>query len=255
LRGRPLIRANELASHFGVSIETIRRDLIAVERDGLVRRVYGGVTRPPRDRFEASFDERRLANIDRKRAMARVAAALVTAGDTLILDVGTSVAEIALALSPAHRGLVFTNSLLVATTLAGRPGIELQTSGGKVRAGDLACYGPTAEGFFANLYGGTAFLGSGGVHPSVGLTDYHPDEVPMRRVILDHARVSYVMADSSKLGRLAPVKVCDLDRVTGIITDDGVDDAVARDFEQAGVRLIVAPAGSGTGADFAVTAP
>lgn len=99
------------------------------------------------------------------------------------------------------------------------------------------------------FYGGKAFLGSGGVHPVLGLTDYYPDEIRMRRVIINQAHECYVLADSSKLGRIAPAKVCDLDQVTAVITDDGVDDAVARDFERVGVKLLIAEVRRSPGAD------
>lgn len=234
------MRADDLADQLGVSLETVRRDLLSLEQEGLTRRVYGGVTRPAAHPFEPSFEQRRVARAGAKRAMARLAVSLVRQGSTLILDIGTSVAEIARQLPPTFRGRVITNSLLVATELAGRDGIELLVAGGRVRGGDLACYGPHAEALFEDFYGGTAFLGSGGVHPEIGLTDHHIDEIPSRRIIVEHADELYVMADSSKLGQVAPAKVCDLSERTTIITDDGVGPAIARRFEKAGVRLLVA---------------
>jgi len=242
---QPVVRAEHLAQRFGVSVETIRRDLAALEREGLTRRVYGGATRTGRKTEEAPFEQRRSANTEQKRAMAIQAGLLVSPGDMCIMDVGTSVAQVAAQLPRTFHGLVITNSILVSTELAGRDGVDVVLSGGRVRRGDLACYGSQAETFFGGFYGGKAFLGSGGVHPVVGLTDYYPEEVPMRRVILDHADQVYVMADSSKLGQVAPIKVCDLNHLTAVITDDGVDEVVARSFEKAGVRLIVSPVSRG----------
>src|SRR5438105_4986904 len=119
-----MLRADELARRFEVSVETVRRDLRALARDGVLDRVYGGAT---------------------------------------------------------------------------------------VRDGDLALSGSHARAFFADYYADRAFLGSGGVHPAAGLTDYHPDEVDTRRVVIEQAERSYVLADSSKLGAIAVRKVCDLD--------------------------------------------
>lgn len=240
IRVRPMVRADELANDFGVSVETIRRDLIALEREGQTRRVYGGAVRTAQAPIEAPFERRRTANVAEKRAMGRLAASLIEDGDLVILDVGTSVVQVAAHFAPHWHGRVLTNSLLVPPELAARTGVEVLTSGGQVRAGDLACYGSHAEAFFAGFYGGKAFLGSGGVHPSIGLTDYYPAEITMRRIILDHAERTYLMADSSKLGHVAPAKVCDLNQLTAIITDDGVDDPTARALEEAGVKLLVA---------------
>ncbi len=240
VRARSLVRADELADRFGVSGETIRRDLMALEREGLVRRVHGGATSSGARGFEASYEQRRATNLEAKRAMARVAADLIEPGDTIVLDIGTSAAEVARALPPAHRGRVLTNSLLVAIELAGREGVEVLTSGGRVRAGDLACSGTQAETFFGDYFADKAFLGSGGVHPEVGLTDYYPDEIASRRIILEHASERYVLADSSKLGRIALARVCGLDQLTAVITDDGADDRVVEELEREGLRVLVA---------------
>jgi DeoR/GlpR family transcriptional regulator of sugar metabolism len=172
--------------------------------------------------------------------MARLAASLVRPGSTVVLDIGTSVAEVARQLALTFQGRVLTNSLVAATELAGREGIELLVAGGRVRGGDLACFGAHAETLFADFYGGTAFLGSGAVHPQIGLTDHYIDEIPSRRIIIDRADEVYVMADASKLGQVAPVKVCEIAQLTAVITDDSINDEVERAFEDAGIRLLVA---------------
>jgi DeoR family transcriptional regulator, fructose operon transcriptional repressor len=240
VRTRSLVKAAELSRDLGVSVESIRRDLLALEQEGHVRRVYGGATRAEARAFEPAFERRRIQHRDRKTAMGRLAAGLVEPGDTLILDVGTSVAEVARELPRDYRGKVLTNSLLVASTLAGREGVEVYTSGGRVRAGDLACFGPTSEGFFRDYFADKAFLGSGGVHHEMGLTDYWPDEIASRRIILEHAAKRFVMADSSKLGRVALGKVCDLTVVTAVITDDRASAADLHLLEESGVTVMVA---------------
>jgi DeoR family fructose operon transcriptional repressor len=241
---RPMVRADELASQLDVSIETVRRDLLALENEGLTRRVYGGATRPPANLAEPPFDQRIGTNMAAKQAMARLAASLVQPDSMLVLDIGTSVAEVARALPSTFHGRVITNSLLVAMQLAGRDGVELLVAGGTVRGGDLACHGSQADAFFGGFYGGIAFLGSGAVHPQIGLTDHHVDEVKARRIVLDHADARYVLADSTKLGQVAPVKVCDLSQLTGIITDDGADPATVQAFRAAGVSVLIAETAS-----------
>jgi DeoR family transcriptional regulator, fructose operon transcriptional repressor len=241
VRSRSLVKPAELADELGVSIETIRRDLVALEEDGLVRRVYGGATRTSARAFEPTFEQRRAQHPERKTAIARLAASLVEPGDTLILDIGTNAAELATVLPLTYRGIVLTNSLQVANALADRAGIETIASGGRVRAGDLACFGPVSEAFFRDYFADKAFLGSGGVHPKMGLTDYYPDEIASRRVMLEHAAESYVLAESSKLGHVALGKVCDLVALTAIITDDAADERELRRLEETGVTVMVAP--------------
>lgn len=241
VRSQSLVKPAELADELGVSIETIRRDLIALEEDGHVRRVYGGATRTAARAFEPTFEQRRAQHRERKVAIARLAASLIEPGDTLILDIGTTAAEVAAELPLTYRGIVLTNSLLVANALASRDTIEVIASGGRVRAGDLACFGPVSEAFFRDYFADKAFLGSGGVHVKMGLTDYYPDEIASRRVMLEHTAESFVLAESSKLGHVALGKVCDLSALSGVITDDGADERELKRLEEAGVTVMVAP--------------
>jgi DeoR/GlpR family transcriptional regulator of sugar metabolism len=238
IRERPMLRADELARRFEVSVETVRRDLRALARDGVLDRVYGGAT-PARSRSaEGSFLQRSASHLDRKRAIAQLAAQLVEPGETIVLDVGTTALEVARALPDGWHGRVLTCSVPVAVELAGRATAEVVLSGGTVRDGDLALSGSHARAFFADYYADRAFLGSGGVHPAAGLTDYHPDEVDTRRVVIEQAERSYVLADSSKLGAIAVRKVCDLDRITAVLTD-GQDNTDASDaLAAAGVRIV-----------------
>jgi len=240
VRSRPLVKPGELADELGVSIETIRRDLVALEEDGLVRRVYGGATGTTARAFELTFEKRRIRHRDRKMAIGRLAASLIRPDDTLILDIGTTVDELADVLPLAYRGIVLTNSPLVANALASRDGIEVITSGGRVRSGDLACFGPVSEAFFRDYFADKAFMGAGGVHPHMGLTDYYPDEIASRRVILEHAAERYVLADSSKLGQVAFGKVCDLAALSAVITDDHADAADVARLEEAGLTVMIA---------------
>ena len=211
------VSAEELARRFGVSLETIRRDLRGLRDRGLLERVYGGALSVRSS--EGDFATRSTLHAVRKRAIAQLAAALVEPEDTIVIDIGTTALEVARALPEAFRGRVLTNSVPAAMTLAGRPEIELLLCGGQVRPGDAACFGAQAEAFFADFYADKAFLGSGGVHAQAGLTDYHPPEVATRRTIIGHAAASYVLADSSKLGAIAVHRVCPLSRVTAVLTD------------------------------------
>jgi DeoR/GlpR family transcriptional regulator of sugar metabolism len=122
--------------------------------------------------------------------------------------------------------------------LSGRGEIELLLCGGQIRPGDGACSGAHAEAFFAEFYADRAFLGSGGVHPEAGLTDYYPAEVVIRRTIIAHTAKSYVLADSSKLGVIAVRRVCELDQVAAVITDDAENAAAYADLAAEDVRLL-----------------
>ncbi len=211
------VSAEDLALRFGVSVETIRRDLRALRDRGLLERVYGGALSV--QSTEGSFAARSVRHAERKQAIARLAATLVKPDDTIVIDVGTTALEVARALPRGFHGRVLTNSVPAAMELSGREDIELLLSGGQVRTGDAACFGRRADDFFDEFYADKAFLGSGGVHAQAGLTDYHPHEVATRRVIIEHAGASYVLADASKIGAVAVHRVCPLSRVTAVLTD------------------------------------
>jgi DeoR family transcriptional regulator, fructose operon transcriptional repressor len=238
IRRQPMVRADELARRFEVSVETVRRDLRALQRDGVLDLVYGGATRARHRSAEGSFLQRSGSHLERKKAIARLAAELIEPGETIVLDVGTTALEVARALPETWRGRVLTCSVPVAVELGERPRTEVLLSGGRVREGDLALSGSHAQAFFADYYADRAFLGSGGVHPEAGLTDYHPDEVDARRVVVENAERSYVLADSSKLGVIAVRKVCDLDRITAVLTDGEENYDAAEALRAAGVEIV-----------------
>src|SRR6476661_8070604 len=243
LRQAKAVSAEELARRFGVSLETIRRDLRGLRDRGLLERVYGGALSVRSS--EGDFATRSSLHSPRKQAIARLAATLVEPDDTIVIDIGTTALEVARALPEAFRGRVLTNSVPVAMALADRAEIDLLLCGGQVRRGDAACYGAQAEAFFADFYADKAFLGSGGVHAQAGLTDYHPPEVATRRTIIAHAAASYVLADSSKLGAIAVHRVCPLSRVTAVLTDSEASAEVTKALTAAGCTVLQPPRGDG----------
>ena len=237
LRQAQAVSAEDLAQRFGVSAETIRRDLRGLRDRGLLERVYGGALSVRST--EDSFAARSTLHRERKLAIARLAATLIAPEDTIVIDVGTTALEVARALPESFRGRVLTNSVPAAMELAARDEIELQLCGGQVRPGDAACYGAQAESFFAQFYADKAFLGSGGVHARAGLTDYHPPEVVTRRTIVAHSAASYVLADSSKLGAIAVHRVCPLGHVTAVLTDHQASPEVTEALADAGCTVLV----------------
>ncbi len=228
------VSTDELVRRLGVSAETVRRDLAFLDERGAIRRVHGGAATVLERGEEPSFSERSMIRHQAKAELARVAAGLIEPGQTVVIDIGTTAVEVARAIPTAFRGTIVTPSLLVAAEVADRTGIELLVSGGRVRRGDLACANAHAKALFADLFADLAFIGSGGVDAVAGLTDYHLDEIDVRRTIIANSARSYILADSSKLGQIAPHRVCDLGSVTGLITEQNSAPAVAAAIEEAG---------------------
>ncbi|AUH44572.1 DeoR/GlpR family DNA-binding transcription regulator [Streptomyces sp. CMB-StM0423] len=234
------VTTEDLTTLLGVSQETIRRDLALLERRGELTRVHGGATsRQEPVGEEASFAERSGILAEEKAAIGEAAAALIKPHQTVVIDVGTTALEVARALPADHVGVIATPSLLVAAEVSTRPGVEVLVSGGRVRAGDLACSNVRAVEFFGDLRADTAFIGSGGV-AQYGLTDFHLDEVATKRVMLANAAHRYVLADSSKLGRTAVHRVCELHGFDTLITDKPCPPELNTALSLAGTDVIVA---------------
>lgn len=235
LRDSRVVSTDDFSHALKVSTETIRRDLVTLDSLGLLERVHGGasITMSPSAGEEAPFAERSAKQNSAKTRMGIAAAKLVSQGQTIVIDVGTTAVSVARAIPMDFSGTVATSSLLVAAELADRPHLDVLVSGGKLRAGDLALSNSLTDAFFADLYPDIAFLGSGGLDDIAGLTDYYLDEATARKTIVKNATRSFVLADSTKFGRVARHRVVALRDLAGLITDQmppaGIAEAVSVD--------------------------
>jgi DeoR/GlpR family transcriptional regulator of sugar metabolism len=230
----------DLAEEFGVSEMTIRRDLESLEADGLARRVRGGAISVVSSSYEPPFAVRATTASEAKTAIGVTAAGLVNDGDTVIVDVGTTTMELARALH-GRRGLtVVTASLPIAVELGNDPDVRVLVTGGQVRSGELSLAGGMAEDAFGALNCDLAFIGVAGVCATPGLTEYNPDDARVKRAAIAAARRSVVLADSSKLGRVAFATVAPLSAVDAVVTDAPAVHQAVSELVAAGAEVIEA---------------
>jgi DeoR/GlpR family transcriptional regulator of sugar metabolism len=229
----------ELAVEFAVSEMTIRRDLEALEAEGVARRVRGGAISVVSRSYEPPFEARRTANVAVKAALGVKAADLVDDGQTVILDTGTTVLETARALrTRGMRLTVVTPSLLAGLELADEPDMRVMLTGGTIRPGEHSLVGPEAESTFTDLNCDVAFLGVAGVDVEHGLTEYNLDEARVKRAQVRSARRIVALADTGKLGRVHFAGVAPLGRVDVLVTDAAPDHPLVCDIRTAGVDVI-----------------
>jgi DeoR/GlpR family transcriptional regulator of sugar metabolism len=228
----------DLAAHFGTSEMTIRRDLDLLEMEGRARRARGGAISVRSLAFEPPILQRAAERADAKRRIGAAAAALVGAGDTIILDVGTTTAALARALPDDLEVTVLTTSLLIATELAAKPRARVILTGGEVRHGELSLVGPRALDAFDEYHCDTVFLGIAAVDVASGLSEYNADDAAVKRRAIASGRRVVVLADETKLGRVTFAAVAPLSDIDLLITDAAPDHPVIVASRERGLDVL-----------------
>lgn len=229
------VSVGKLARDLGVTPSTIRRDLARLARDGRIVRTYGGA-----ERRGPSLPDLADPQAAAKAAIAGAAAARVNDGDTILISSGSTTLEFARRLVD-RRLTVITNALDVATTLLDRPGIELVVLGGVVRAGMHSTLGHLAELALRELRADALYMGIGAIGPDLALMNDSIPEILTDRALRRASRECVVLADATKFRSVAPAFVFEVDQVTTLITDGGVDPGDASALRARGVEVVIAP--------------
>jgi DeoR family transcriptional regulator of aga operon len=224
------VSVNELATQLSVSPSTIRRSLRNLQAQGLLRRRHGGAVTVESFlyepfRYDADFLERENYYADEKRRIGIAAAELVTDGDIVALSAGTTTTQVARALK-LRRVTIVTNAVNIAMELARSTTLRVLLTGGFVSGGWFSVLGPASLNTISSTNIDIAFVGADGVDVSAGVTVEHPDEADVNAAMLQNARKKIVVADRSKLNRLSPTPVCNVNALDLIITDFGASDEV-----------------------------
>jgi DeoR/GlpR family transcriptional regulator of sugar metabolism len=218
---RNIVTVAELSEHFGVSAATVRRDLTQLSRRGMIERAHGGAAR--RVRSAAEMPEPPLMNraalqTDEKRRIGKAAAEHVHDGETLILSGGTTTVEMVPHLATRKNLTVITNALNIVLALAPYPWITVIVLGGVLRHSELTVLGALGEDAMENLRGDKLFLGTSAIHLEYGLSAENFAEARSDQTLMASVREVVVLADHSKFGRVATVRVAPLMRIRRIIT-------------------------------------
>ncbi|MBX3048113.1 MAG: DeoR/GlpR transcriptional regulator [Anaerolineales bacterium] len=234
----------DISTEFGVSEMTARRDLSALDRDGLVRRVHGGAIVSLGRSFEPPFRSRLNNQTEVKRRIGLKAAELILNGDSIALDVGTTTLEIVPGLASKRNLTIVASSLQIANEVVRTLPLEnhsrLILTGGIVRPGELSMTGPIPEKSHRELHVDKAFLGMGGISPRDGLTEYNIEDARIKQVLLEQAREKIIVADGSKFGQTTFAHVGPLSKINTIVTDSSAPADILKEIEAAGVTVIIA---------------
>jgi len=237
----------KFADMLGVSRETVRRDLIELEKAGQLARVHGGAVATSSEQPEPAYVERTRLRREQKREIAALAADLPQPGDACLLDAGSTTLALANALAQRQGLTVITNSLEAARVLSARGGHDVRLLGGRLDQDVPATYGDEAIAEVSRLHVEWAFVSPVGFSVDSGVMDYVWHEAAMARAMLSRAARRVLLADSSKLGQTSRIQVCPASDVDVLVTDSGAAPGVLDAIRQAGVPMILPAMGPGSG--------
>ncbi|WP_392891213.1 DeoR/GlpR family DNA-binding transcription regulator [Streptomyces sp. LN699] len=226
-----------LADRFQVTAETVRRDLTALDRAGLVRRVHGGAIPAGRLDFEPDLTEREATAADEKDRIASAALAELPDGGSVILDAGSTVSRLAAAIPVESALTVVTHALPAAARLADHTGVDLHLVGGRVRHRTRAAVDAWALRAYGEIRADVLFLATNGFTPDGGLTTPDLAEAAVKSAAMAAARRVVLLADSSKAGQEHFARFGAFADIDLLITDTGLDPAHKAAIEAAGTEV------------------
>lgn len=230
---------NELAELMNVSHMTVRRDIQTLEEEGKIVAINGGVKLNNLLKMELPWREKAELRHDIKRRMGELAALLIEPGQTLYLDAGTSLFEVAKAVAASHcfNLTVVTNDFSISHYLMDMPHISLYHTGGLVDQRNRSCVGKSAAGFLQTLNIDVAFLSSSSWDVERGMSTPSEGKASVKEAVLKVSRRRVLVSDSSKFGKYGLFHICDLEQLTDIISDDALLAAAQTAIGEKGVKL------------------
>jgi DeoR family transcriptional regulator of aga operon len=243
LREQGSVQVNALSQSFRVSTQTIRQDLGFLSRIGMAARAYGGAVlrERPTSAPEAALETKRQRFAGEKSAIGKMAAALVVAGETIVLDSGTTTLQIAAHLPADVELTVLTNDLAIANEVSAREQVNLLMLGGTLRRKNMSLYGTQAEHAMHEMSVDKLFLGVDGFDLAKGVTTHFEPEAVLNRLMCDAAAEIIVVMDSSKFGKVCLHRIVEPSRIDKLITDERISRDVLASLAELGVEVIRVP--------------
>ncbi|WP_175907530.1 MULTISPECIES: DeoR/GlpR family DNA-binding transcription regulator [Burkholderia] len=230
------VLAVELSAQFGVSEDTIRRDLRELAAEGLLQRVHGGAL--PASPAVAPFAQREALETAEKRRIARRAAQMIAPGQVVIVDGGTTSALLVSQLPPELRATIVTHSPSVAVALAAHPSIDVILIGGQLYKHSIVAVGAAAMEGISRIHADLYFMGVTGVHPVAGLSTGDFEEAAIKRALAGRAGETVVLASQSKLRAASQFVIGELALAQAIVVEQETDAALTEPIEAAGVTVV-----------------
>ncbi|MBO9618826.1 MAG: DeoR/GlpR transcriptional regulator [Niabella sp.] len=229
----------DLAEEINISSVTIRKDLKMLEEKNLLFRTKGGGSFTNPYATDKPIYEKELINAEAKKKIAKAALGLIKTTDSIMIGSGTTVFTLAAALHPQHKITVITPALKVGLELSGRNNVEVLQLGGVIRPNSSSVAGGYAFQILDDISCELLFLGVDGIDLDHGASISNLTEATLNRKMIDTAQTLVLLADSSKFNRRGVAKICSIEQVSYIITDDKIPAHLVSQFEDKGIKIII----------------
>ncbi len=241
VRQQGSVQVAALARRFGVSLQTVRKDLRYLAERGVMARAYGGAIDAGAvgGAAEPAYEAKRTVRLEEKRRIGRLAATLVQPGDTITIDSGTTGIQLAEAL-PDMDVTVVTNDFGVLSALAPKHAVRIVMLGGELRRKNMAFYGGLTVEALEDLHVDKLFLGVDGFDLERGITTHYEPEAMLNRKMVAMARTVVAITDSSKFGRVCLHRIVPVGELDLLITDTGAPEDIREASQAMGFELLLA---------------
>lgn len=233
------VKVQQLASHFGISAETIRRDLNALSISGRLLKTHGGGVIPQLI-GEGPYQQRMRENVTAKRQIAKKASQLILPGQSLFIDTGSTTLAFAEELSAIEGLTIITNSADIAKVVDSMNKSQVFLVGGKYCVDNRQTIGSLAISQISQFRANHAILTLAGIHAEAGITDFNINEAHIARAMIQYADNIIVLADSTKLGQIAPFEVSRLEQVDCLVCNGKIDAAMEKALTATNIKVISA---------------
>lgn len=232
------VTVEQLSRALKVSPVTVRADLSELERRGRLVRVHGGAMSANKAAHELNFEYRTQIQHTSKHAIGKYAASLVRDGDSIFLDASTTALELARQVVDRRELTVITNSIRSAEELVTHPNLTVIMPGGIVRREAFSLVGMWSADLIQQFNISRAFMGARGFTLKEGLTDVNPDEVALKRAIVEVAREVVGLIDSTKWNQVALASFCTVEQLSTVITDKRAPRNMVKAAEAQGIQVV-----------------
>jgi DeoR/GlpR family transcriptional regulator of sugar metabolism len=229
----------ELAEELNISMDTLRRDINLLDKQGKIKKIYGGIKLVESEFAESPMDERMVGHLEEKKMIAQKCSEYINDGDCIYLDSGSTTYQIAKYIKHKKNLTVITNSIPVVNELM-NSAVELIIIGGKVRLNEQSVIAYDYLFNFSELNILKAFICASGITLEKGISDYNLEEAQTRKKIIDLSKEVYVAADYTKFGKDVTIGIASLDKIGYIITDRNIDRSFLQKFKTKRTSLIIA---------------